>query len=59
MMDLPVCNACQDEDKPSLSKIPGEGWLCDECIADIETYDQFSETFEENKRKKLSQNSES
>ena len=58
MIDLPVCNACQDPEKPSLSKIAGEGWLCDDCIADMEHYDKFSENFEEKKREKLAQDSE-
>lgn len=47
MNSLPICDICQDKEKPSLSKIPGEGWRCDECIANKEHYDAFASDVKE------------
>lgn len=43
MMELPICDICQDKEKPSLSKVPGDVWLCDECIESKAHYEEFSE----------------
>ena len=58
MKTLPICNGCQDESKSSLSKIRGEGWLCDDCIADNEHYDKHCEEYEERKRQRIAESNE-
>lgn len=49
MIDLPVCDICQDKEKPSLSKAPGDVWLCDDCIANREHYEAFENDIRESK----------
>lgn len=49
----PLCSICRDSDKESLSKVKGEGWVCDDCSADLEHYDKHCEEYEERKRKRL------
>lgn len=51
MISLPICDICQDKDKPSLSRLPGESWLCDDCIANREHYDAFENDIKESSKK--------
>lgn len=31
-----ICGTCNNPDKPSISKINGKDWICDDCAADQE-----------------------
>jgi hypothetical protein len=53
MKTLPICTICQDDEKPSLSKTKDYGWMCDDCISDMEHYEKNSEEHEERRRKRI------
>ena len=53
MKPLNICNICQDSDKDSLSKVKGEGWVCDDCAADLEFLDKTVSKCQERKSKRL------
>ena len=53
MKDLPICTVCQDEEKPSLLNTKQYGWVCDDCLVDLDDYDKNCEEHEERKRKKI------
>ena len=57
-IDLPICTMCQDDEKPSLTNTNVYGWMCDECIAEMEHYDNHCEEYEARKRERIAEQNE-
>lgn len=49
----PICDICRESDKESLSKVNGEGWVCDDCAADLEFLDKTVSKCQERNSKRL------
>lgn len=52
MKELPICSCCQD-DEVSLSNTSAYGWICEQCLVDIEDYEKNCEQYEADKRKRI------
>lgn len=49
----PLCHVCEDKKKPSLTRLPGKEWLCDDCAADLEFLDKTLNKCQERKNKRI------